>query len=197
MMETSIINSQLPARAQQSCQTGKSAQREQLQETDSPFMKADRVSLASGTGPVVTYDSSMALRGGQNDGYDLLRGLVLNIFKEQGIDFNIAADAGKIDLTTLTPEEAQELIAEDGYFGVEQTSQRIFELAVGIAGGDPSKLDAIRAGVDKGFREAFEAFGGWLPDISYDTYDAVMTKLADWAGESADAPAWNHNLKVM
>ncbi|EKD39886.1 MAG: hypothetical protein ACD_75C00262G0004, partial [uncultured bacterium] len=120
----------------------------------------------------------------QNDGYDLLRGLVLNLFKDQGIDYKIATGAGEIDLTTLTPEDAQDLIADDGYFGVEQTSQRIFDLAVGIAGGDPTKLDAIKAGVDKGFQEAYDAFGGWLPDISHGTYDAVMKKLDDWAGES-------------
>jgi hypothetical protein len=52
---------------------------------------------------------------------------------------------------------------------------------MGIAGGDHSRLDAIKEGVEKGFNEALEAFGGWLPDISYDTYDAVMNKLDTWA----------------
>jgi hypothetical protein len=36
--------------------------------------------------------------------------------------------------------------------------------------------------VENGFQEALDAFGGRLPDISYDTYDAVMKKLDDWAG---------------
>lgn len=187
MIENSIINSQLPARAQNSYQAGNIAtyqQSGQLEQSESFTVKTDQVSLSYSAESVLTYDSSMTLRGGQNDGYDLLRGLVLNLFKEQGIDYKIATDTGEIDLTTLTPEDAQDLIADDGYFGVEQTSQRIFDLAVGIAGGDPTRVDAIRAGVDKGFQEAYDAFGGWLPDISYDTYDAVMKKLDDWAGEN-------------
>lgn len=187
MIENSSIGSQLPARAQHRHQAGSIAQYGQSGQphrAEPAAIRADRVSLSSGAESPATYDSAMTLRGGQNDGYELLRGLVLNLFQEQGIEVNIAIDGGEIDLTTLTPEEAQDLIAEDGYFGVEQTSQRIFDLAVGIAGGDPTRLAAIKAGVEKGFQEAYEALGGWLPDISYDTYDAVMKKLDDWAGQS-------------
>lgn len=184
MIENSSIGSQLSARAHQSYQAGNNIATYRQNGNERAAIPADRVSLSSGAESPLTYDSSMSLRGGQNDGYDLLRGLVLNLFKEQGIEVNIATDAGGIDLTTLSPEEAQDLIAEDGYFGVEQTSQRIFELAVGIAGGDPTRLAAIKAGVEKGFQEAYETLGGWLPDISYDTYDAVMKKLDDWAGQS-------------
>ncbi len=74
------------------------------------------------------------------------------------------------------------MVADDGYFGVEKTSQRIFDLAVGIAGGDPSRIEAVKSGVEKGFQEALKAFGDWLPEISYQTYDAVMEKLDEWAG---------------
>ena len=35
--------------------------------------------------------------------------------------------------------------------------------------------------IEKGFQEALDAFGGWLPDISYDTLDSVMAKLDEWA----------------
>ena len=34
-----------------------------------------------------------------------------------------------IDLNNMTQAEAQELISEDGYWGVEQTSNRIVEMA--------------------------------------------------------------------
>ena len=67
---------------------------------------------------------------------------------------------------------------------MEQTSDRIFQFATGIAGGDTSRIEAIKEGITRGFAEAKEAFGGWLPDISYDTYDAVMKKLDDWVAES-------------
>ena len=143
----------------------------------------DKVSLTySASESALTYTSSMTLQGGTNDGYDLLRGLVMNILEEQGLDLKVATDSGEIDLDSLSQEDAQALIADDGYFGVEQTSDRIVHLAIGIAGGDVSRLDAIKEGVAQGFQEAMDAFGGWLPDISHQTYDAVMQKLDEWAG---------------
>ena len=185
MLENSIISSNLPARANNSYPANNIAtyqQSGQLTKSESLLIQTDQVTISYNSESVLTYDSSMSLQGIHNDGYDLLRGLVLNTFKEQGLDYKIATDTGEIDLSTLTPEEAQDLVADNGYFGVDKTSQRIFDLAVGIAGGDPSRVDAVRAGVEKGFQEAKKAFGDWLPDISYDTYDAVMKKLDDWAG---------------
>jgi hypothetical protein len=155
---------------------GQTVQQQKLQFT------TDQVDLTYTSESVTTYNRSMSLENKAGDGFDLLRGLVLNIFKEQGLDYKIATDNSEIDLSTVTPEEAQELIADDGYFGVEKTSERIFNFAVGMAGGDPAKIDAIRQGVENGFQEALDAFGGWLPDISHETYDTVMQKLDDWAG---------------
>ncbi len=149
---------------------------------DNVAFKADQITISQSSDSLITYSNSMTLEGTRNDGYDLLRGLVLNIFKEQGLDAKIALGSEEINLETLTLEEAQELVAEDGYFGVEKTSERIFDLAVGIAGGDPGRVDAVREGVEKGFQEALKTFGGELPEISHQTYDAVMKKLDDWAG---------------
>lgn len=142
---------------------------------------SDQVSLGYSTEKAATYNSSLSLENKMDDGYDLLRGLVLNIFKDQGIEYTIATESAEIDLSTLTPEKAQELIADDGYFGVEKTSERIVQFAIGMAGGDPSRLEAIRQGIDDGFQQALDAMGGHLPDISYATYDSVMHKLDDWA----------------
>jgi len=110
-----------------------------------------------------------------------LRQMIVNLFKEQGMSARIAADDTTIDFQKLTPEQAQDLIAEDGYFGVAQTSDRIVETAVALAGSDPEKLDQIKAGIDRGFEMAAQALGGALPDISSQTYDAVMEKLDAWA----------------
>lgn len=145
---------------------------------------ADTVSLRSESVLSVTYSDASRLNAGDEARFGMLRSLVANLLHEQGINTTIAVGEGEIDLTVITPDEAQELIGEDGYFGVEQTSERIFQFAVGVAGGDPSRIDAIREGIDKGFAEAKKAFGDWLPDISYDTYDAVMKKLDDWVAES-------------
>lgn len=144
----------------------------------------DTVSIQGESTVAVTYDSAMTLQGNEGSKYSMLQSLVSNLLQEQGIDTQIMVGDTQVDLTTISQEEARELTAEDGYFGVEQTSDRIFQFAVGIAGGDPGRLDAIKEGIDKGFEEALEAFGGWLPEISYDTYDSVMEKLDNWATDA-------------
>lgn len=155
-----------------------------VQSADSQTTSSDTISLRSESTLAVTYTGSMQLSASDESKYGMLRSLVANLLQEQGINTKIAVGGSEIDLTAVTPEEAQDLIGENGYFGVEQTSDRIFQFAVGVAGGDPSRIDAIKEGIDKGFTEAKKAFGDWLPDISYDTYDAVMKKLDDWAAES-------------
>lgn len=157
------------------------SQSQRLEQKENFQFNSDQVSFSYSAESITTYNRSMAIEGAINDGYELLRGMVLQVFEDQGIDSTIDTGGSEVDMNQLTQEGAQELIAEDGYFGVNKTSERIFKFAIGIAGGDPSRLDAIRGGVEKGFQEALDAFGGWLPDISYDTYDAVMTKLDDWA----------------
>jgi hypothetical protein len=170
-----------------------SRKRETIQ-TDQKSFSVDTVTLSYSTESVTTYDSSMTLQGVHNDGFDLLRGLVVNMLKEQGLSLTIPTGSTEpgmeeISFAEITPEEAEQLIADDGYFGVEQTSDRIVEFAIGIAGGDPSRIDAIKAGIDKGFSEAKQAFGDWLPEISYNTYDKVMEKLDDWVNNTTTIQA--------
>jgi hypothetical protein len=154
---------------------------------ESPVQKQDSVTISSHQEVSTTYSSSLTIQSGEGqDQYNLLRALVTNMLKEQGIDFKVANGDQDIDISNITQEEAVDLIADDGYFGVDQTSDRIVDFAVAIAGGDPSRLDAIKEGIEKGFNEALEAFGGWLPDISYNTFDAVMNKLDAWA--EVDSP---------
>jgi hypothetical protein len=45
------------------------------------------------------------------------------------------------------------LVAEDGFFGVEQTSERIFQFALGLAGNDPAKFEKFSGGSKTGFRK--------------------------------------------
>ena len=142
----------------------------------------DSVTISYHEEVTMTYSSSLTIQtGDEQDQYNLLRGLVTNMLKEQGIDFRIANGDQTIDINEISREEATQLIADDGYFGVEQTSERIVDFAIGMAGNDPSRLESIKEGIEKAFNEALEAFGDWLPDISYDTHDAVMGKLDTWA----------------
>lgn len=76
-----------------------------------------------------------------------------------------------------TDSGMQSLISEDGYFGVKKTSQRIFDFVSSMAGNDPEKLAEAKEAVQDGFDKAKGALGGDLPQISNDTYDAVMEKI--------------------
>ncbi len=147
----------------------------------------DTVTLGNGLETPPTYTSSLSKAGSKTGGFDVLRGLVLNMLKEQGINYKIADGNNETDLSNITQEDAQKLIAEDGYFGVDQTSDRIVNFATALAGGDPTKIDAIKQGVENGYQEALKAFGGTLPDISHQTYDAVMTKLDTWVKTASDS----------
>ena len=77
-------------------------------------------------------------------------------------------------------------MAEDGYWGVEQTSDRIVKYATALSGGDPEKLDTMISAFEKGFQEATKSWGGTLPDISQRTREAVLDKFdklkQDYAG---------------
>lgn len=72
-------------------------------------------------------------------------------------------------ISELSPEQATELVGEDGYFGVDQTSQRIIDFVITGAGDDIERLKSGREGILKGFKEAEKAWGGKLPEISYET----------------------------
>lgn len=91
---------------------------------------------------------------------------------------------------TVDPEvkaQAEKDIAEDGYWGVEQTSERIIDFATALTGGDPDKIEDMRDAFKEGFKQATKTWGSELPDISQKTYEAVMKKfdkLAEDAGLS-------------
>lgn len=197
MIQTTTIQPGLQRQVFQHYEAGQAhgaARREQATEQGNPESSIDRVTIGQQSETAMIYDSTMMLHGSANDGYNLLRGLVMNIFKEQGLSLTIPTGSTEpgmeqLSLEEITPEEAEELIAEDGYFGVEQTSERIVDFAIGIAGGDPARIEAIKAGVEKGFNEAKKAFGDWLPEISYATYDKVMEKLDAWVADTATVQA--------
>jgi hypothetical protein len=72
-------------------------------------------------------------------------------------------------ISELTTEDAAELVSDIGYFGVTQTSQRIIDFVLKGAGDDIERLKSGREGILQGFKEAEKAWGGKLPEISYET----------------------------
>ncbi len=92
--------------------------------------------------------------------------------------------SGDFTVTEAAKLQAQEDIAEDGYWGVEQTSQRIVDFAKALAGNDPDKADELLDAFKKGYEQATGAWGKDLPDISKQTYEAVEEKFAAWKNEA-------------
>ncbi|NLL72441.1 MAG: hypothetical protein GX237_02830 [Clostridiales bacterium] len=115
-----------------------------------------------------------------------LRDLVERMLLKQGQTINQATDIygllreGKLEVDEATRAQAQKDIAEDGYWGVEQTSERLFSFAKALTGGDPSKADEMIRAVKKGFKLAEKAWGGKLPKISKDTLDRTISKMEKW-----------------
>lgn len=87
---------------------------------------------------------------------------------------------GKFTVSEDVKAQAQKDIADDGYWGVEQTSDRIVDFAKALSGGDSAKADKMIEAFKKGFEQATKSWGKTLPDISQRTYDAVMKKFDAW-----------------
>ncbi len=119
-----------------------------------------------------------------------LRSIVEQLMLKQGTAYEQANDIwsflakGDYKVDPSTKAQAQADIAEDGYWGVEQTSQRIIDFATALTGGDPSKVEDMREAFKKGYAMAEEKWGGELPEISKKTYEAVMKKFDELAGVS-------------
>ncbi|MCL2853049.1 MAG: hypothetical protein FWE20_08475 [Defluviitaleaceae bacterium] len=115
-----------------------------------------------------------------------LMDLVERLFGTQARTFQTAmgelraALEGGMEIDPDVVAQAQRDIADDGYFGVEQTSQRILDFARAISGGDPSRIAVLRQGVERGFEAAERAWGGRLPEISQRTLEAVRRGFDEW-----------------
>lgn len=107
--------------------------------------------------------------------------MMTQMFQKQGItgmtangdDMWRRIASGNFTVDAQTKAEAQQAISEDGYWGVKQTSQRIFDFAYALAGDDPDKMKEMQAAVEKGFEAATKSWGKSLPSISQETHSAI------------------------
>lgn len=88
--------------------------------------------------------------------------------------------SGKFTVDAQTKAQAQADIAEDGYYGVKQTAQRMFDFAKALAGDDMDKMKKMEAAMDKGFQMATKTWGGSLPSICQDTMNAAHKMFSDY-----------------
>ncbi|HWT27159.1 MAG TPA: hypothetical protein VN131_04405 [Mobilitalea sp.] len=121
-----------------------------------------------------------------------LRDLVEKMLLKQGQTMTDATDIyallreGKVDVDPETSTQAKKDVAEDGYWGVNQTSDRLVSFAMALAGSDPSKADLMIDAVKKGYGEAGKTWGGELPSICKDTLDAAISKLQKWRDSNSE-----------
>ena len=144
--------------------------------TANGYSKADRSALVQ------------QLKADQEKMVSNLMNIVMKTISGQGSAFAIASQddmwkflaEGKFTADADTIAKAKEDISEDGYWGVNQTSDRIVDFAIALSGGDASKADELLEAFKKGYKEATGTWGKDLPDISKKTYDAVNEKFAAW-----------------
>lgn len=121
-----------------------------------------------------------------------LKSLVQDMFAKQGLKVQSADDmwkmlaSGNFTVDAETAAKAKEEISENGYWGVNQTSQRIFDMAVALSGGDSERMEKMLDAFKKGFGEATKTWGKTLPDICQKTYDAVLEKFENYNVEMAE-----------
>ena len=119
-----------------------------------------------------------------------LRSLVEQMMGKQANTYGNANDiwsflrSANFTVDPATKAQAQADIAEDGYWGVNQTSDRIIQFANALTGGDPDKIESMREAFKKGYAQAEKTWGGSLPEISQKTYDAVMEKFDKLAADA-------------
>ena len=80
-------------------------------------------------------------------------------------------------IASLSKEEAAELVSDEGFFGVTQTSERIARFVITGARSDEGLLRKGREGVLQGLKEAETLWGGKLPEIAYETVDKALEMI--------------------
>jgi len=132
------------------------------------------------------------LKADSQNRIDQMKSLVEKMFSKQGITIGKADDmwkmlaSGNFTADADTIAQAKEDISEDGYWGVKQTSERIFSFAKALSGGDTDTMEKMRKAFEKGFGQATKSWGKSLPSISQQTYDAVEKMFDDYAKEAKE-----------
>ena len=128
------------------------------------------------------------LKADQQNRISSMQGLVEKLLNKQKGTFDLANGTNRAETFRkaaglASPEDiakAKADIAEDGYWGVGQTSDRLVSMAIALSGGDTDKAEEMKEAIQKGFKKATKAWGEDLPQICKDTLDTTMKKMDDW-----------------
>lgn len=89
-------------------------------------------------------------------------------------------EAGGEEITPQMIDEAKANVAEDGYFGVEATANRLVDFAKALSGENPEKAEMLKDAFMKGFEQAEELWGDDLPEISQKTKVRTEELFDEW-----------------
>ena len=93
------------------------------------------------------------------------------------VDFASIGYTGK-NILSMSKSELNDLISEDGFFGMENTANRIADFVINGAGNDLEKLKKGFEGMKQGFAQAEKIWGNKLPQLSQDTIDKAIEKVS-------------------
>lgn len=88
--------------------------------------------------------------------------------------------SGEYTVDEATQAQAKEMISEDGYYGIKQTSERLFDFASALAGDDKEMMEKMQKAIHKGYKQATKAWGKDLPSICKDTLEATDKLFEDY-----------------
>ena len=91
---------------------------------------------------------------------------------------------GNVKVDAATRAQAQKDISKDGYYGVKQTSQRLFDFAAALAGDDVDKMKEMQKAMEKGFKQATKTWGRELPAICKETLNAANKLFEDYYSQA-------------
>lgn len=112
------------------------------------------------------------------------RAMTAMLFKDQSVDtvspLKSLASMNQTSATTATDSTKDP-------WSAEAISEKILKFAKSLANGDDSKIDMLREAMQKGFEAAEHAWGGKLPDVSYETRKLIEQGFENWKNPTLEA----------
>lgn len=181
----------------------KAKEAEKKKEEDSVVFEKSEEKKKASTSKLYNRDAVVSkLKADQEARMASMQSLVEKLLNKQGNTFSLAngtnlaatfRDAAK-NADPQTIKDAQASIADDGYWGVNQTSDRLVSMAIALSGGDNEKADEMMAAIEKGYKQATRAWGESLPDICQRTMEATRQKMDDWKNGVTTAADYSNYL---
>ncbi|MDM8534614.1 hypothetical protein QUF55_07940, partial [Clostridiaceae bacterium HSG29] len=131
----------------------------------------------------IEFEDFEKIKEKSNNDIEAFKKFIDKIFSYQGnhaIKSTKSVTTIKIKIETENAEEIENTENKmTGYWGAEETSQRILDFARKVSGNNPEKFDMLLGAFKQGFEEAKKCFGGELPEVCNETYDLVIKGFED------------------